>query len=387
MKKIVAAILLFLAYSHLHAQGIDRYLNNVIQITTTLADDGTEDGFGFVVGEKSGNLYFVTAKHVAQGADPQENSKKIEVRFYANQGIKVLANRLDLAYGDLDLALLEVPKPVNYSFVKECLADFAFNDQVWFIGRNRDWYIPTTERAIGAISSHSVNSEGQIKADINSIKPGTSGAPLINSSGIIGLIIQDSDDEAVAIEMNHIKDVILKEWKYPFQLTKVNSGYFTDQRDNNRYKWISIGDETWMAENMKFASPKSFCYEDKENYCRQSGRLYLWEELDTVCPSGWRMATKKDFDNLLAEFEGTEESSFDQLTAGGNSGFSALYGGWRSLNGNYNYRGDGTYFWTRTKNRNNSAWAISIDGNSADAKMISLNRNCGLSVRCIKVEH
>jgi len=385
MKKLLSFCFIIIAYSTISAQNTERLLNNVVQISTTFSGGRKNDGFGFVVGEKSGILYFATAKHVVQSEDPQENVQKIEVRFYSNKGTAVLARKVDLAHGELDMALLEVPKPDNYSFVKECLADFAFNDQVWFIGRNKDWYIPPTERATGSLSSNSVSLDGLIKADINSIRPGTSGAPMINASGIIALIIEDEGDEASAIEINLIREVIVKEWKYPFQLTKVSSGYFTDQRDDTRYKWIHIGDATWMAENMKFASPKSFCYDDRESYCKQNGRLYTWEEIDTICPSGWRIPAKRDFDNLLGEFENTEESAFDQLVIGsGNSGFSAIYGGWRSLNGNFNNRGDGTYFWTSSKNKNNSAWALSIDGNSADAKMISLNRNCGLSVRCIK---
>jgi len=42
---------------------------NVVQLTVKFGDK-TSHGFGFVVGERSGNLYVVTAKHVVRVDEP-----------------------------------------------------------------------------------------------------------------------------------------------------------------------------------------------------------------------------------------------------------------------------------------------------------------------------
>ncbi len=75
------------------------------------------------------------------------------------------------------------------------------DDKVWFIGRNKDWYVPT-DAAIGRINKPPLM--GEIYVDIYSVRPGTSGAPLITKKGIIGMIIQDSGVEAVALDISTI---------------------------------------------------------------------------------------------------------------------------------------------------------------------------------------
>jgi len=113
---------------------------------------------------------------------------------------------------------------------------------------------------------------------------------------------------------------------------------FCDERDDNRYVFVEINNQTWMAENLNYAVTGSICPANDENNCNIYGRLYDWETANKICPSGWHLPEKKELDTLIqyitSYFDITEVGKHLKATSrweGNNGdddfGFSALPAG------------------------------------------------------------
>jgi len=132
-------------------------------------------------------------------------------------------------------------------------------------------------------------------------------------------------------------------------------GTFTDSRDKKTYKTVKIGEQTWMAENLNYGAKDSECYGNKPANCTKYGRLYDWDEAMKVCPSGWHLPSKSEWE-VLIEAVGGEKVAGKKLKAKsgwekkGNGtddyGFSALPGGGRFFHGEYSGLGYSGLWWS-----------------------------------------
>lgn len=160
---------------------------------------------------------------------------------------------------------------------------------------------------------------------------------------------------------------------------------FVDSRDGKTYKAVKIGNQTWMAENLNYAtSSGSWCYGGNSSNCDKYGRLYDWETAKKVAPPGWHLPSKEEWETLLKDLGGQGSTAYSQMIPGGSSGFFALFGGWRYNGGNFGSVGSGANFWSSSENSTSSAWRCGVHSGYQEAYLDFSYKNYGFSVRCIK---
>jgi len=204
-------------------------------------------------------------------------------------------------------------------------------------------------------------------------------------------------------------------------LPKPGSGTFTDARDGKTYKTITIGNQTWMAENLAYKATKGcWAYDDNEANVAIYGYLYNWETAKTACPDGWHLPSEAEY-KVLFEYLGGKKAApiklkstmgwavnleNDSLTAkqkaqqakrsivtdgnGNNvSGFSAMPGGWRGGPNAYGKIGVNGYWWSSTQdydyNADNTSWSLTLYSRFSYLDWTCLAMwDFAYSVRCIK---
>lgn len=202
---------------------------------------------------------------------------------------------------------------------------------------------------------------------------------------------------------------------------QIESGTFTDSRDNQTYNTVIIGNQVWFAENLRYEiSGKeitdnstfqnnsaydgwSYYDNDKATYAATYGILYQWEAAKIACPSGWKLPSDDEW-KTLEMFIGMTQAQADGTTSSDRGdGFAQKLmstSGWYENNGTDNYdfkalpggsRSDAFYayqgnFWSSSEYSSNSsnAWYRFLQWNNTRIGRSDGPKYYGQSVRCIK---
>jgi uncharacterized protein (TIGR02145 family) len=171
------------------------------------------------------------------------------------------------------------------------------------------------------------------------------------------------------------------------------------------FKTVVIGEKRWMAENLNVQTESgSWCYGNSADSCNKYGRLYDWATAKTVCPTGWHLPSRQEWDHLAESVGGTKASYYDdwhdwlkagkalKSQSGWNNnrngtdtyGFSALPGGYRNDDGIFSNAGDYGAWWTATEYDSDSAYGRGMYYFDDRVGEGSSNKGYGSSVRCVK---
>ena len=190
------------------------------------------------------------------------------------------------------------------------------------------------------------------------------------------------------------------------------------------YKTVTIGTQTWMAENLNYADStampnlkgNSWCYENSADSCAKYGRLYTWTgamNIDSsyqsaavisapwrgACPTGWHIPTDAEWTTLetvVGSYSYSVAGTKLKSTSGWNDdgdesgngtdayGFSALPAGARYDDGNFSYVGDDADFWSATEDGTGIAYYRYLYHFYAIMHTYYHNKKDAFSVRCVQ---
>jgi uncharacterized protein (TIGR02145 family) len=206
--------------------------------------------------------------------------------------------------------------------------------------------------------------------------------------------------------------------------------------DGNVYTVVKIGSQEWLAGNLKTTKYNNgdpiettsplwadigtetqpeyqWAYDGLENKVDSFGRLYTWyaaTDNRNICPVGWHVPADSEWstltDYLISNGYGYDgggtnilksmasEAGWDTCQIAGSigcepmmnnsSGFSALPGGIRTINGTFYSMGSAAWWWTSTPYSISTAWYRSLNNYTTVVKRDNNHSAFALSVRCIR---
>ena len=212
---------------------------------------------------------------------------------------------------------------------------------------------------------------------------------------------------------------------------KSETGKFTDPIDGRIYRTIRIGNQIWMVDNLNESkyrngdpipnvpdndqwgdlSNGAWCYYNNETKHEQIyGKLYNWFAVNDqrgLAPEGWHIPTDDDWKELEL-FLGMSKNVVNRTgwrgtTGGGKlkengtkhwkapndgatneSGFTAIPGGYRDVDGFFYVLGSSGYWWSSSEHLTHFAWYRSLYYTSCKVHRTNSYEGDGFSVRCIR---
>lgn len=205
--------------------------------------------------------------------------------------------------------------------------------------------------------------------------------------------------------------------------------------DGNEYGTVRIGEQLWMAENLKVMHYRDgstipnvedgnewsnletgaySAYENNSEYASTLGLLYNWYaamDIRGICPEGWHVPSDEEWMELEiylgisedevhhTDWRGTDEGGKlkeagtqywqdPNTDATNETGFSARPGGGRAgysfYGGNFYYVETKATYWTSTESNSTEAILRELENDETGIFRFSISKRNGFSIRCLR---
>ena len=192
-------------------------------------------------------------------------------------------------------------------------------------------------------------------------------------------------------------------------------GWILDSRDKHLYRTVTIGKQTWMAENLNYeVETGSSCYNDTLSNCQKYGRFYTWaaavgksedecgygkycnlgnEKVRGICPEGWHLPDTTEWGELNKAVGGRETAgkklkSTEGWNNGGNGtddfGFSAVPISYREANGDYGPFGVNAFFMSSEQDTVGNMYDFYMGHDYTKTDYGHCGKNLAFPIRCLK---
>ncbi|MCX6834968.1 MAG: thrombospondin type 3 repeat-containing protein, partial [candidate division Zixibacteria bacterium] len=190
--------------------------------------------------------------------------------------------------------------------------------------------------------------------------------------------------------------------------------------DGNVYRTVTIGNQVWMAENLKVTHYRNgdailnvtdsagwiglttgaYCnYNNDIDNVATYGRLYNWyaaSDIRNIAPEGWHVPNDIEWQTLVNYLGGDAIAGWKMKESGtahwlppntgatNEYGFTALPGGYRGWYGIFADLGNYATFWTSTVISSTYAWYRSVSYDNPEVSHYDSKKHYGFSLRCVK---
>jgi uncharacterized protein (TIGR02145 family) len=212
----------------------------------------------------------------------------------------------------------------------------------------------------------------------------------------------------VACSQDTMKEILEEEDKYCESLDSI-----IDLRDGQTYKIVTIGEQVWFAENLRYkgnipnitqnnewynfhlnAKPALCQYNNNHVNGQVHGYLYNWYAVNSenLCPPGWHIPGADEWEKLTEELGeiyniGPKLKSTEGWSTGYNgtntSCFNAKPSGSRMDGGDFAFLADKFYCWSSTEKSDYQATARALISQTYFSNLIE-SKGKGYSCRCVK---